>query len=153
MRSFSINLALCGLVLLVACRQQTENTNKTVSLEKTVYTDTLALGTRAEGQAPVLKYLTSNVFEFGEISEGEVIKKTFEFSNIGNYPLAIIDYDASCNCTDLVLNKSLIMPGDTAQIVMTYNSKGKSGIVRVNARLVRNTAQKYNLFSLKGIVK
>jgi len=66
--------------------------------------------------------------DFGEIAPNAKVEHTFKFTNTGNEPLIITNVQPSCGCT---LPKSWprdpIMPGGSGEIVIAFNSAGKSG--------------------------
>ena len=65
------------------------------------------------------------VFAFGDIEEGEIIKNVFTFTNTGKEPLIIYNAKGSCGCTVPMWPKEPIMPGESADLLVEFNSKGK----------------------------
>ena len=92
------------------------------------------------------------VFNFGEITEGDIIKHQFTFTNTGDKELEILSAYASCGCTDPSYPFLGIAPGEEGVIGVTYNSVSKEGpqqaevIIKTNA-----TSTSYKLF-LMGTV-
>ncbi len=92
------------------------------------------------------------VYDFGEITEGDIIKHQFTFTNTGDKELEILSASASCGCTDPSYPFLGIPPGEEGVIGVTYNSVSKDGpqqaevIIKTNA-----TTQAYKLF-LTGTV-
>lgn len=80
--------------------------------------------------------------DFGTFSESNpVVKCVFKFKNVGDAPLIIHQAIASCGCTVPTYTKEPVQPGDSGQIEVTYNGKGKfpgkfkkSITVRTNAK-------------------
>lgn len=63
---------------------------------------------------------------FGQFSEKDPVQKcVFTFTNTGDQPLVINQAVASCGCTVPTYTKTPIKPGETGQISVTYNGKGK----------------------------
>ena len=64
--------------------------------------------------------------DFGEVVQGDKVEFTYKFTNTGNEPLIITNVQPTCGCT---LPKSWprneIMPGQTGELVIAFNSAGK----------------------------
>ncbi len=67
------------------------------------------------------------IWNFGEIVEGDIIKKKFIFTNTGKAPLQIIGAEASCGCARPTAPFLDIAPGESGEIGITYNSVNKDG--------------------------
>jgi len=65
--------------------------------------------------------------DFGKITEGTQAKYSFKFKNAGNSDLVISNVSTPCGCTTPTYSKEPIAPGKTGEIVINYNSTGKSG--------------------------
>lgn len=81
---------------------------------------------------PVKKYYPQIEFledthEVGDIVEGDVIKHTFKFKNIGKAPLNIEKAEGTCGCTQPSYPFLAIAPGEFGKIGVNYHSVGKSG--------------------------
>ncbi len=64
--------------------------------------------------------------DFGTFSETERTKEcSFTFTNVGDAPLVVNQVVASCGCTVPKYTKQPIQPGETGQIDVTYNTKGR----------------------------
>jgi len=61
------------------------------------------------------------VWEFGEINEGDVIDTVFTFKNIGKEPLIISNAKAGCGCTVPEWPKEPIAPGESGKIAVKFN--------------------------------
>jgi len=59
---------------------------------------------------------------YGLIDRGADGERVFKFSNSGNAPLLITDTKASCGCTIPVFSKEPIMPGQTGEIKVKYDT-------------------------------
>jgi hypothetical protein len=70
------------------------------------------------------------IFDFGTIHEGDVKNCTFRFTNTGNAPLLIIDVEKPCGCTIPSWTKAPVMPGQSGEIDVIYNSKERPGVFR-----------------------
>ncbi|HKL39780.1 MAG TPA: DUF1573 domain-containing protein [Cryomorphaceae bacterium] len=128
-------IALMASALFVSC----ENSEK-----RSVGTEVIDIPTSEDGRVdenkiPIISFdQTTHVA--GKITQGEVINHTFEFSNTGKAPLLIANVEGSCGCT-IPRNypKGKVMPGETGQIEVEYNSDGKAGIQNVSIIVSANT--------------
>lgn len=66
-------------------------------------------------------------FDFGDMKQGEKKSHTFMLKNDGKTDLIIRRVRSSCGCTAVAPSKSVIAPGETAPINVTFDSRGKRG--------------------------
>lgn len=92
-------------------------------------------------------------FDFGTIDEGEKVSHLFTFTNTGDMPLVIKDAKGSCGCTVPQWPKEPIAPGEQGQILVEFNSKGKSGAQNKRVTLTCNTNPAQTFVNMKGEVK
>jgi len=92
-------------------------------------------------------------YDFGDITQGEVIKHTFYFKNTGDKPLIISEVRTSCGCTVADYSTKPLGPGEKGYIAATFNSSGKSGEQYKNIIVIMNTSPKKNILQLTGFVK
>jgi len=65
---------------------------------------------------------------FGDIIQGDKVEHVFKFTNTGNEPLIITDVQVTCGCTTPKgWLRDPIMPGQSGEIVIAFNSTGKMG--------------------------
>jgi len=93
------------------------------------------------------------LYNFGNIQQGEVVNYTFKFTNSGTEPLLIQSASASCGCTVPSYSREPIAPGATGEIVVRYDSKGKTGQQSPVITIVANTNPKQTRLSLRGFVQ
>lgn len=106
-----------------------------------------------KGDVPVFSFETTN-HHFGEIKEGEVVNFTFNFKNTGTKDLFIISAKASCGCTIPAYSKEAVKPGDSGKIDVSFDSKGKSGMVSKTISVVANTIPNTKVLTISAeIVK
>jgi|1048.fasta_scaffold00912_10 hypothetical protein len=89
---------------------------------------------------------------FGSIKEGEMVEKSFQFSNSGKFPLYILDVYGTCGCTVPEWPKGMIEPGRGGSIKVKFNSEGKTNEQRKLITVVANTFPVETLLYLDGIV-
>lgn len=82
------------------------------------------------------------VFDFGDIVEGDVVEHLFKFKNTGKNPLIISHAQGSCGCTVPDWPQDPIVPGEEGEIKVKFNSKGKQGeqdkTVTISANTIPN---------------
>ena len=60
--------------------------------------------------------------DFGNVKQNVPTSYTFEFKNVGNRDISLINVQASCGCTTPNWKGGIYKPGETAQITATYNA-------------------------------
>ena len=70
----------------------------------------------------------TKVHDFGFVQESKGnVSYGFEFKNVGNAPLIIVNASASCGCTKPEYPRNPIKPGQTGVIKVTFRTKHQSG--------------------------
>ncbi|MEX2379135.1 MAG: DUF1573 domain-containing protein [Vicingaceae bacterium] len=92
------------------------------------------------------------VINFGEVSQGEKVKKRFRFKNTGKSNLIISNATGSCGCTVPLWPKQPIRPGQEGEIEVVFDSNGKQGRVHNTVTLIANTQPNKTVVALKGDV-
>ncbi len=67
-------------------------------------------------------------FDFGDIHQGDKVEHIFKFENSGNQPLIITNVQTTCGCTASEWPREPILPGETANLKVNFDSAGKYGI-------------------------
>lgn len=94
----------------------------------------------------------NEVFDFGEVIEGEKAEHEFVFKNTGSEPIIIEKVKASCGCTTPQWPKTPIAPGQEAVIKAIYNSKGRPGKFNKAIRITSNSDEPTKVLYIKGEV-
>lgn len=102
--------------------------------------------------APKISF-KETTWNFGEIVEGDIVDKEFEFTNTGKAPLQILIAKATCGCTQPTFPFLEIAPGDTGKIGVRYNSVGKEGDQNPEVTVEANTYPKTTVLKISGTVK
>lgn len=90
------------------------------------------------------------LFNFGKIEQGEKIMNVFKFINTGTEPYLITNAKGSCGCTVPKFPKEPIMPGETGELHVRFDSKGKSGAQSKRVTLTGNTETANIYLTIKG---
>ena len=83
--------------------------------------------------------------DFGDINEGDVVNHTYVISNNGGDLLKILDVRASCGCTAAKPEKSELNPGESTNLVVSFNSKGRKGPQSKTVTVSTNDPDKPNI--------
>lgn len=98
----------------------------------------------------------NDVFDFGEVMEGERVTHVFKFTNDGKEPLVISNAKGSCGCTVPDWSKNPIAPGEKGEIRVEYDSKGKGAVggkpESKRVTVTANTDPANTFLTIKGIV-
>jgi hypothetical protein len=93
-------------------------------------------------------------FDFGKIKQGDSPEHIFKFTNTGNEPLIIADAKGSCGCTVPTYPKDTpIAPGATGEILVKFNSAGKSNNQQKTVTLTANTNPLTTVLTIKAFVE
>jgi len=77
------------------------------------------------GQAKI--DVDKKTYKFPKTKEGIQLSHTYKITNKGDKPLIINDYKVACSCTKLEFPKTPIMPNQTAELIVSFDTKGKIG--------------------------
>lgn len=82
------------------------------------------------------------VHDFGDVEQGKAVTTQFEFTNVGDEDLEILDVATSCGCTTAKPEKNIYKPGESGSIPVTFNSKRFSGAITKRVTITTNTPSK-----------
>jgi hypothetical protein len=91
--------------------------------------------------APVLS-VDDPEFQFGKINQGEKVEHTYVLTNSGKSNLLIRKVNASCGCTAVQPEKTVVAPGESVNIKTVFNSAGKVGNQNKTVTIITNDPQK-----------
>lgn len=91
-------------------------------------------------------------YNFGRITQGEVVNYDFVFKNTGKAALDISNAQASCGCTQPVFPFLSIEPGESNKISVQFRSKGRLGHQNPYIRVFHNAPGSPTIIRLKGEV-
>jgi len=123
---------ISALFLMVACAEE----------EKEVTTDIV------ENLAEIK--FENELYDFGEITQGEKVKFTYQFTNVGESDLVISSAKGSCGCTVPDWPRKPIAPGESAEIRVVFNSEGKNGKQHKKVSVIANTQPSTTVVALTG---
>jgi hypothetical protein len=91
--------------------------------------------------APVLS-VDNPEFQFGKINQGEKVEHTYVLTNSGKSDLRIRKVSASCGCTAVQPEKTVVAPGESVNIKTVFNSAGKVGNQNKTVTIITNDPKK-----------
>lgn len=94
-----------------------------------------------------------STFDFGTVTEGEIVSHTFSFTNTGSEPLIISDAKGSCGCTVPSKPTAPIAAGETGEITVQFNSQNKKGQRNQKVTVTGNTNPAQTFIYLTGTVE
>ena len=140
-------LSIMCLSILAACTNQ----NSTGSKNPTETQEIATVATADTANSPVFKF-EKEVYDFGEIKDGEIVSYDFKFKNIGNSPLIISSATATCGCTIPEYPKEPVAPGAEGLIRVVFNSAGKAGMQNKIISITANTVPSLTELNILGNV-
>ena len=140
-------LSIMCLSILAACTNQ----NSTGSKNPTETQEIATVAAVDTANSPVFKF-EKEVYDFGEIKDGEIVSYDFKFKNIGNSPLIISSATATCGCTIPEYPKEPVAPGAEGLIRVVFNSAGKAGMQNKIISITANTVPSLTELNILGNV-
>lgn len=86
--------------------------------------------------------------DFGNIKQETIHKFSFKFTNTGTEPLVIINAKGSCGCTIPSFPKKKILPGESGEIKIEYNSEQQEGGQNKTVTITANTIPKNTILGV-----
>jgi hypothetical protein len=111
----------------------------------------LAFAVHAQEKTAKIEF-TSETLDYGEINKGSDGVRVFEFTNTGDAPLIISKVSSSCGCTIPKKPEAPIMPGETGEIQVKYDTK-RVGPIRKAITVISNADTPTKVLKIKGEVK
>ena len=68
-------------------------------------------------------------FDFGTVTEGDIVRHTFKFKNDGAGKVKLAKSETSCGCTSASNALKEYAPGESGEMEVVVDTKGKKGIV------------------------
>ncbi len=89
--------------------------------------------------------------DVGRVEQNTPVEVSYKFTNTGQAPLMIKNVRTSCGCTAGKYEKEPILPGESSEIVVSYNAKAP-GKFSKTITVYTNTANTVNQLYIKGEV-
>jgi len=136
-----------ALIILASCANNEEQ-KITADLVK----NPLTADKNAQEVAMPRIEVDTDVYNFTEITQGELVSAEFVLKNIGDAPLLIRSAKGNCGCTVPQWPKEPILEGEKTIIKVTFNSAGKKGNQNKTVTLITNAIPSTKVLTIKGNV-
>lgn len=111
----------------------------------------MSLGLNAQDKKVAKIEFKTKVIDYGTIEKGADGVRVFEFTNTGNAPLIISSVKSTCGCTVPKKPKEPIMPGETREIEVKYDTK-RVNPIRKTITVISNAETPTVALKIKGLV-
>ncbi|MFH1761700.1 MAG: DUF1573 domain-containing protein [bacterium] len=116
-----------------------------------IFSTVICAGKGSRG--PVL-WIKEPDYNFGKVDQGANVFHAFSFKNTGGKKLEIKEVKPGCGCTAGEVNKRFLGPGDTASVLITFNTTGYNGEVSKTVKIFSNDAKEpQKTIRITGIVQ
>jgi hypothetical protein len=105
----------------------------------------------AQNNGAIIKF-DKTVHDYGEIFQNDNGQSVFTFTNTGSEPLILSNVRSSCGCTVPAWPKEPILPGQSAEIKVNYDTK-RIGAINKQVTVLSNASENTVALSIKGNVK
>lgn len=93
------------------------------------------------------------VYNFGDVNEaGGVVSHTFSFENRGDEPVVLTEALTACVCTRATFTRTPVLPGQRAQIVVSYDPNYRPGPFSKEVNIYYNGRSGHSSIWIKGRV-
>jgi hypothetical protein len=135
------------LVFLASCKSDAPATTDVTSEDSATTTEVV--------QASTTMAVDRMEHDFGNISDvGGNVETTFTITNTGNNPLLISEAKGSCGCTVPDYPRDPIQPGESREILVSFDPAGKEGAQNKTVTIMANTEPATTVINLRSnIVK
>ncbi len=106
---------------------------------------------KVDANAPVFKFEKETI-DYGVIEKGADGQRVFKFTNVGKSPLIIANVKTSCGCTVPTVPKEPIMPGQTAEMTVKYDTNRVAPFNKA-ITIYSNASEAKKVVFIKGTVK
>lgn len=103
-------------------------------------------------QDPTTVKIIDSAYNFGKVTEGEIVEYNYRFKNTGKKPLIITNASASCGCTVPEKPEQPIQSGETGFIKVKFNSDHRVGNAHKTVTISSNAEPAFPELLLTGEV-
>lgn len=127
-----------SLLLLAGCKQKPAQEGDFKVSDVHIPQTAAGISKKEMEKMPVIQFERTS-YDFGEVVKGEKLTYSFKFKNTGKSNLIIYSSEATCGCTTSTPPKAPIRPGESGEIVVTFDSHSQDGKVTKRILLGANT--------------
>lgn len=151
----SIYFLFISLALLGSCKSDEKRNDGFSKGSSSKFSEQMNIPTK-DGKVDTTKMaiikFEETTFDFGKIKEGEVVKHSFKFKNIGAKDLFLLYHKTTCGCTVPSFSKDPYRPGASGEITIVFDSKGKKLSQNKKVKIFANTFPNMSTLTMKGYV-
>lgn len=114
------------------------------------FTSTFAQENASSDKLGILSF-DSEEIDYGNIVQHDNGERIFSFTNTGNAPVVISNVKTSCGCTVPTYPKTPILPGETGEIKVKYDTN-RVGAFTKTITVMSNTAEPTKMLKIKGTI-
>jgi hypothetical protein len=145
MKKIILGLIAVLTVSFVSCNKDAADKVKSENVEAATQRDA------KEVYYPTMDFEEKN-YDFGTINEGDVVEHTFKFTNNGDAPLVITSARGSCGCTVPTYTKEPVQPGESGEMLVKFNSRGRKNQQNKTVTITANTESGKETLQIKSFV-
>lgn len=139
--------AAMSVLILFACN----NANNSAENATAEADSTVTQGAKASTGNGEISF-SDEVFDFGQVSDGDVVEHTFTFKNTGTEPVIVSRVSTSCGCTTPEYTATPVAPNQNGAVKVRFDSHGQSGKQQKIITVVSNAKNNIQTIQLKGEV-
>jgi hypothetical protein len=126
--------------------------NNRLTVSATIAEDFSKMSEKDLKNAPALE-VDNKVFEFGVVSQSQKVEHDYIITNKGKDNLIIRKVKASCGCTAVTPEKTILAKGESTKIHVSFDPRGKSGRQNKTITIISNDPKQSNiLLRIQGTV-
>lgn len=148
---FAVLFSACDQEKPANAEQNNGNTANAATASSESQTPTTAVANTPEGAVPKFEFAQMQ-HDFGNIKEGDIVKHTFKFKNVGDAPLIISNVQPQCGCTTTNYTKTPVPPNGEGEIELQFDSANKAGPQHKTATVMANIEGGQSQLVLTAIV-
>ncbi len=146
-----IPFIIASFFLLVTCSNK-KNTNQRLAKNEAALHENIPKQEKTDPNLAAFSF-EKEFFDFGDITQGEIVEHVFKFTNTGSIPLIITNTHVTCGCTTPQYTKEPIAPGEAGEILVKFNSTGKVGVQNKRITINANVKNGSSFVSIRTNVK
>ncbi len=86
-------------------------------------------------------YLEETTVDFGEVEAGSILTQTLNLKNTGKSELLIRRVYSKCTCLEFEVADGPIQPGESRELLVKFNTRGRIGEIQKEFFLITNSAK------------
>jgi hypothetical protein len=107
---------------------------------------------QAQDKTPVISFDNTSK-DFGKVTEGQLLKHIFRFTNKGSVQLEILKVESSWGCTAALLSAKQIAPGQAGEIEVSVKTEGISVVNKAVTVTTNDPRQQRIVLTLRAVIE